>query len=166
MPASRVDGRVNRLNSRCFSTTVLADLICPVCDAGCDRSKLHTLGVRMTPDQHRPASPDQLLDHLICPGQEGRRDREAEGLGGLEVERQLELVWSFNRQIAGLRALEDLVTWSSGAICPHSGALPTAKHPASHHAPLRSERIADDFGPPGGMVRRLQSPHAGDVFPG
>src|SRR6266436_4099732 len=31
-------------------------------------------------------APLRSLDHLICPLQERRRDREAEGLGGLEVE--------------------------------------------------------------------------------
>ena len=34
---------------------------------------------------------DPSLDHLIRPLQERRRDRQAEGLGGLEVDDQLEL---------------------------------------------------------------------------
>jgi hypothetical protein len=32
-----------------------------------------------------------LLDHLIRPLQERRRDRQAEGLGGLQVDEQIEL---------------------------------------------------------------------------
>jgi hypothetical protein len=46
---------------------------------------------------------------VIRPLQERRRDREAEGLGGLEVDRQFVLCWLFDREIAGLRAFEDLV---------------------------------------------------------
>src|ERR1700730_10465866 len=46
-----------------------------------------------------------LLDHLIRPLQERRRDREAEGLGGLEVDHQLELGRLLDGEVAGLRAL-------------------------------------------------------------
>ena len=49
------------------------------------------------------------LDHLIRPLQERRRDRQAEGLGGLEVDDQLEPVNLLEGQIARLGALEDLV---------------------------------------------------------
>ena len=56
----------------------------------------------------RRAEPEPLgtrggpsLDHLIRPLQERRRDREAEGLGGLEVDHELELRRLLHRQITG-----------------------------------------------------------------
>jgi ion channel len=51
-----------------------------------------------------------LLDYLIRPPQERRRDRQAEGFGGLEVDRQLELA----------RALVTLATLGYGDIVPRS----------------------------------------------
>jgi len=39
----------------------------------------------------RVAQSRRLLNHLIRPRQQRRRDREAEGLGGLEVDREKEL---------------------------------------------------------------------------
>ena len=50
-----------------------------------------------------------LFDHLIRPRQQRRRDREAEGLGGLEVDDQLELRGLFDRKIG--RA------WPLGGAC-------------------------------------------------
>src|ERR1700681_2883600 len=50
------------------------------------------------------------LDDLIRPLQERRRDRQAEGLGGLEVDDQLELRGLLNGQVAGVGALEDLIS--------------------------------------------------------
>ena len=44
-----------------------------------------------------------LLNHLIRPQQQRRRDREAEGLGGLEVDHELVLCWLLNGQVRGLR---------------------------------------------------------------
>jgi hypothetical protein len=49
------------------------------------------------------------LDDLVRPRQQRRRDREAERLGGLEVDHELELGGLLDGQIARLRALEDLV---------------------------------------------------------
>jgi hypothetical protein len=45
-----------------------------------------------------------LLDHLIRPLQERRRDRQAEGLRGLEVDDQLKLGRLLDGEVAGLRA--------------------------------------------------------------
>jgi hypothetical protein len=45
-----------------------------------------------------PAYP--LLDHLIRPLQERRRDRQAKRLGGLEVDHQLELRGLLEREVA------------------------------------------------------------------
>jgi hypothetical protein len=55
-----------------------------------------------------------LLDHLIRPPEERRRDRQAEGLRGLEVDHQLELGGLLDGEIAGLGALEDLVDVDGG----------------------------------------------------
>src|ERR1700730_717069 len=59
--------------------------------------------------QINPPRLGPLLDHMIRPLQERRRDRQAEGFGGLEVDDQLELGGLLNGQVAGLGALEDLV---------------------------------------------------------
>src|SRR5712692_1984197 len=56
-----------------------------------------------------------LLDHLVRPPQQRLRDREAEGLGGLQVDHKFELRGLLDREIAGLGALEDLVDKASGA---------------------------------------------------
>src|SRR4030095_8563052 len=58
-----------------------------------------------------------LFDPLIRPRQQRRWDREAEGLGGLEVDHQLELCRLLDREVAGLGALEDLVSVDGGT--PH-----------------------------------------------
>ena len=57
----------------------------------------------------------RLLDHLIRPLQQRRRDRQAEGLGGLEVDHQLELRGLLDGKVARLGSLEDLVHVGSGA---------------------------------------------------
>src|SRR6266849_6619059 len=49
------------------------------------------------------------LNHLIRPLEERRRDGEAEGLGGLQVDHQLVVGRLLDREIAWLRSLEDLV---------------------------------------------------------
>src|SRR6266436_3978726 len=54
-----------------------------------------------------PADPS--LNHLIRPPQQRRRDRQAERLGRLEVDDQLELGGLLDGQVAWLCALEDLV---------------------------------------------------------
>src|SRR6266850_7458581 len=53
-------------------------------------------------------APLRSLDHLICPLPERRRDREAEGLGGLEVDNQIELGRLLDRKIGGLRTFANL----------------------------------------------------------
>src|SRR5258705_167776 len=50
--------------------------------------------------------PFSWIDHVIRPLEERRRDRQAEGLGGLEADQQLELARLHHRQIARLRALQ------------------------------------------------------------
>src|SRR5690242_20723019 len=63
----------------------------------------------------RQSTAQGLLDHLIRPRQERRRDRQAEGLGGLEVHDQIELCRLLDREVARLAALEDLVHVPGGA---------------------------------------------------
>src|SRR5437879_3394830 len=54
-----------------------------------------------------PADPS--LDNFVRPLQQGRRNRQAEGLGGLEVDDQLESRGLLDWQLARLRASENLV---------------------------------------------------------
>ena len=54
------------------------------------------------------------MDHLVRPRQHRRRDRQPEGLGGLEVDDQLELGRLLDGQIPGLRTLENLVHVGGG----------------------------------------------------
>jgi hypothetical protein len=46
-----------------------------------------------------------LFDHLIGAGKQRWRDVEAERLGGLEIEDELEFGGPFDRDVAGFRAL-------------------------------------------------------------
>ncbi len=48
-----------------------------------------------------------LLDHLVRPDQQRLRNRQAEGLRGLEVDDQLERRRLLHGDITGLRALYD-----------------------------------------------------------
>ena len=49
------------------------------------------------------------FDHLISALLKARWHVEAERLGGLEVDHQLELDWGLDRQLARLRAVEDAI---------------------------------------------------------
>src|SRR5262249_10838405 len=53
--------------------------------------------------------PFSWTDHLICAQQQGLRNHQAEGLGGLEVDDQLETAGLLHGEIGRLRTLEDLV---------------------------------------------------------
>src|SRR5512145_2915406 len=55
-----------------------------------------------------------LLDDLIRPQQQRRRNGEAESLGGLEVDDELERTRLLDGQVAGFRAFEYLVNVRSG----------------------------------------------------
>src|SRR5262245_59542010 len=74
----------------------------------------------LTPSSKQPcqaarSSCARLLDHLIRPRQQGGRDRQAEGLGGFEVDDEFELCWLLDGKIGGLGPLQDLVHIASGA---------------------------------------------------
>src|SRR5262244_685957 len=49
------------------------------------------------------------LDHLVGAGDDRRRHVDAERLRGLEIDDHLDLGRKFDRQIAGLRALQNLI---------------------------------------------------------
>jgi hypothetical protein len=64
------------------------------------------------PDRYEPeqgivrhSASEPLLEHLIRPLQERRRDRQPEGLGRFQINHQLELRWLLNRQVARFGAL-------------------------------------------------------------
>jgi len=57
-----------------------------------------------------------LLDGLICPQQDRLRYRQAEGLGGLQVDDQLEPRWLLNRKVGGLGAFQNLVHVACGVV--------------------------------------------------
>jgi len=59
---------------------------------------------------HEQMNTRRSLDHLVRPLQERRRDRQAEGLGGLEVDDEVEPIELLNRQISGVAALLILAT--------------------------------------------------------
>jgi len=63
--------------------------------------------------QERPGQ-RVLLDHLIRPQQQRLRDREAERLGGLEVDYQLKLGWLLDGEVSWLGALENSTRVISG----------------------------------------------------
>src|SRR5215471_19338818 len=56
-----------------------------------------------------------LFDGLVRSPQHGRRDREPKQLRRPQIDDQLELGRLFDREVGGLRALEDLVYVASGA---------------------------------------------------
>src|SRR5262245_49571265 len=49
------------------------------------------------------------FDHLICPQQQGGRDRETQGLRCPQIDDEIKLGRLLNRQVAGLGALENSV---------------------------------------------------------
>jgi hypothetical protein len=54
---------------------------------------------------HAPQQNTSLFDHLIGAGKQRWRHSQTEGLGGLEVDDELELGRQFNRQVGGPCAL-------------------------------------------------------------
>ena len=58
--------------------------------------------------ERKPA--DQSLDHLVRPQQQRRRDRQAERLGGLEVDDQLELGGLLDGEVGGFAPFRILST--------------------------------------------------------
>src|SRR5207253_9102801 len=88
-----------------------------------------------------------LLDHLIRLEEERRGDGEAERLGGLEVDDELELHRLLHGQVRRLGTVQNLVHVGGGAAEEVPKVWPIGHEPANfhtlppevHHWPLRSE---------------------------
>src|SRR5262249_50513012 len=78
-----------------------------------------------------------LFDHLICSYEHIRWNRQADLLGGFEINNQLKLHRLFYRQVSGLAAFEDLIH-IRGSAAEHVGsAVPIGHEPSSvHELPL------------------------------
>src|SRR5262245_7068471 len=76
-----------------------------------------------------------LLKDLIRPRQQRRWDRQAERLGGLEVDDQLELRGLLDGEVAGLRTLEDAVD-VGGRAAELVGKVRAIRHQAAGHRVL------------------------------
>ena len=63
---------------------------------------------------HSSATLPSLTDHLIRPRQQRPRDRQAEGLCGVEIDDQIERRRLFDGQVARLGTFEDLVHVDGG----------------------------------------------------
>ena len=91
---------------------------------GRQRSAPYHGTLRLGVGSRRPLSPPaqmpgaRLLDDLVRQDQQGRRYRNPKGLGGLEVNDELELQGLFHGQVSWLRPFENLVHVGGGAPVP------------------------------------------------
>src|SRR6267142_1754837 len=74
------------------------------------------------------------FDDLVGAGEDRWRDREAERLGGVEIDDQLEPRWLLYRQIGGHGALEDLSGVGAEQAIHAREARPVADQAAGHDA--------------------------------
>jgi hypothetical protein len=58
---------------------------------------------------HAPQQRSSLFEHLVCAHEERFGDGQAKGLGGLEVDHQLELDWGLDWKLARICALENTI---------------------------------------------------------
>src|SRR6266849_2717513 len=82
-----------------------------------------------------------LLDHLVRKDEQVWRQRQAEGLGRLEVDDELKLRGLLHRQLPGLGALQDLVDVRGDAlidVCKHRAVR--QQPPCTRHVPPPGDR--------------------------
>src|SRR5215475_11961129 len=107
-----------RASDSCRKASIRLCSLRAACRRGSDAGrwrKRPCCGPSRTPCRRRPRrsesahrnGADPLLDHLVCPRQQRGRDGEAEGLGGLEVDDQLQPCGLLDREIGRVGALED-----------------------------------------------------------
>jgi hypothetical protein len=94
-----------------------------------------------------------LFDHLVRPLQERRRDRQAECLGGLEVDDQLELRWLLDGQVTGL------TKWPSSRCSRVSGHEPEKASAAS--GAVRRPTVMPEMNARRSITRSRDPPAAG-----
>src|SRR5437762_645144 len=89
--------------------------------------------LRDTPAHTRGPNPfARLPNHLIRLEEEGRGEGEAERLGGLEVDNQLELMGALHRQVGRCGAFQDFVHKDRRAL-----ALVVSRHAIAQQDPRR-----------------------------
>ena len=72
-----------------------------------------------------PKSPVASFDDFVGRGDQRRRNGEAEGFGGLQIDDQLETRRLLDRQFAGLGAFQDLVRWKPSFVMPGTSSAKT-----------------------------------------
>ena len=70
---------------------------------------VHNVMSALPPKGANSGHQERLFDHLVGAGEQRSAAREAERLGGLEVDDQLVLGWRLHRQVGRLLALEDAI---------------------------------------------------------
>src|SRR5215471_6188075 len=72
----------------------------------------------------------ELLDHLVGSKEKGLRDRQAQRLGSLEIDRKLERRRLLYREVTGLRTLQNPVHEECCTPVVGDGAWPVRQQPA------------------------------------
>ena len=97
-----------------------------------------------------------LLDHLVRPDEDRLRNREAQGLGGLEVDHQLELGRLLHGEVGGFGPLQDLVHQRGGLTELLGQVFPIGQEAPS----IGEDTIPGDYGK-SWLQRELTQPPRG-----